>query len=370
MINFNKLCLLILLGTVAYNEFFCFYLAYLSWPRLPASDDLTSSTVLFIADPQIQGTRHEPPGILGTLSRWDSDRYLGSMYSWVTSYSTSAIVFLGDLIDEGSEATRDEFNTYADRFLALFPPARRRLTIYLPGDNDIGGEGVDPVTLDKISRFEAKFGPAKPIYNISPVLDIVPVSRLTEHGAYNLTAKVDQLSRGKLVVAVSHVPVLPLNGRFAERVVNLLSPDIIFSGHDHRGFVFTADRQSLKMKQNSRDLKVFRKDGDITPITITTRHSTDASKSLVEMSDTLLEIVVPTSSYRMGVKEMGVGLAVFREGGEVTYHNLWLPARFPHLFLYIASLTCVLCLFLFGKFLDFRRRAWRKVDAAASLRKI
>ncbi len=35
-------------------------------------------------------------------------------------------------------------------------------------------------------------------------------------------------------------------------------------------------------------------------------------------------------------QEMGVGLAVFREGGEVTYYNLWLPARFPLLYVYVA----------------------------------
>ena len=33
---------------------------------------------------------------------------------------------------------------------------------------------------------------------------------------------------------------------------------------------------------------------------------------------------------------MGVGLALFLEGGEVTYHNLWLPGRFPLLFVYVA----------------------------------
>ncbi len=35
-------------------------------------------------------------GILGAVSRWDSDHYLNSMYSWVTSYPTTAIVFLGE----------------------------------------------------------------------------------------------------------------------------------------------------------------------------------------------------------------------------------------------------------------------------------
>jgi hypothetical protein len=48
---------------VVYNEFLCFYLSYLSWPRLPPTDDVTASAVLFIADPQIQGSLHEPPGI-------------------------------------------------------------------------------------------------------------------------------------------------------------------------------------------------------------------------------------------------------------------------------------------------------------------
>lgn len=70
------------------------------------------------------------------------------------------------MIDEGSEATREEFDSYADRFLSIFPAKKSSTTIYLPGDNDIGGEGVDPVTLEKISRFEAKFGAAQPIYNI------------------------------------------------------------------------------------------------------------------------------------------------------------------------------------------------------------
>ena len=74
--------------------------------------------------------------------------------------------YLGDLIDEGSEATREEFDGYADRFLSMFPAKSKSTTIYLPGDNDIGGEGVDPVTLAKIARFEGKFGPAQLIYNI------------------------------------------------------------------------------------------------------------------------------------------------------------------------------------------------------------
>ena len=80
------------------------------------------------------------------------------------------------------------------------------------------------------------------MHAVSGSVDVVPVSRLTEHGAYNLTLKPAQLYTTRIVVAVSHVPVLPLNGKFSERVMNLVNPDLIFSAHDHQGYLFTADR--------------------------------------------------------------------------------------------------------------------------------
>ena len=82
----------------------------------------------------------------------------------------------------------------------------------------------------------------KAVHAASDNIDIVPVSRLTEHGVYNLTLKPAQLYTTKIVLAVSHVPVLPLNGKFSERVMNLVNPDLIFSAHDHQGYLFTADR--------------------------------------------------------------------------------------------------------------------------------
>ena len=86
------------------------------------------------------------------------------------------------------------------------------------------------------------------MYAASNNIDIVPVSRLTEHGVYNLTLKPSQLYTTKIVLAVSHVPVLPLNGKFSERVMNLINPDIIFSAHDHMGYWFSADRDSRHIK--------------------------------------------------------------------------------------------------------------------------
>jgi hypothetical protein len=36
-----------------------------------------------------------------------------------------------------------------------------KTTVYVPGDNDIGGEGGDPVTDIKTSRFKDAFSPKK-----------------------------------------------------------------------------------------------------------------------------------------------------------------------------------------------------------------
>jgi hypothetical protein len=187
-------------------------------------------------------------------------------------------------MDEASEASPEQLETYAARFNSIYPPGAGRRMIYLPGDNDIGGESADPVTLAKIDQFERHFGPSAPVYPVTEWLDIVPVSRLTEHGVYNLTQKPSHLSPSKVghrgyssilvtmavqtVLAVSHLPVLPLNGRFAERVMDLVRPDMVFSAHDHHGYLFTGNRQSGKL---DRDVEPFHKSDLAAPFTLQTR---------------------------------------------------------------------------------------------------
>jgi len=262
----------------------------------------------------------------------------------------NTVVFLGDLIDEGSEADEDTFAKYAARFHSIYPAYGHQM-IYIPGDNDIGGEGVDPVTLTKIDHFEQHFGPSSSVYSASDQVDIVPVSRLTEHGNYNLTLKPAQLSTTKVVLAISHVPVLPLNGKFAEKVMNLVNPDLIVSAHDHAGYMFTADRQSRKM---TRDIIRFRKKENA-PIEFETRITADPEMGIGTLTEMVWEMVVPTCSYRMGVSEMGLGLLAISSQGEVFYANLWLPSRFSLLYTYAASVVVVVILFLLGKVVEVKR---------------
>jgi hypothetical protein len=354
-INVNRLCALILLGTLVYNEFLAFYLSYTGWASIPPE----SCSLLFYADPQLQGYNGEPPGLLGTIQRWDSDRYLRNVYSWISyKYPYSTPVFLGDLLDEGSEATNEEYADYAKRFFSVFPPSSTREGIFTPGDNDVGGEGSDLLTLNKLNRFRKNFGPNKLFYSPCSFLDVFPVSRLTEHGTLNITSKIEHVTRKKTVVVISHVPVLPLDGRFAERIMADLNPDIIFSAHDHRGALFTGSRTSFNKERN---MQFFKYKDDITPVKIQTRQS-NKDGGIPEMAETMSEIIVPTCSYRMGVQEMGVGLAVFSREGELVYSNLWVPSRFPLLYLYLASVLSILILLLLSRCIGFRKVRRRQPD--------
>jgi len=228
----------------------------------------------------------------------------------------------------------------------------------------VGGEGYDLVTLKKLDRYNKAFGSDKLIHNVCPWLDIVPVSRLTEHGTLNITSKLEHLSRKNTIAVISHLPVLPLDGTFAERVMTEINPDVIFSAHDHRGFLYTSARGSLKAE---KELEMFSRRDDITPLKIITREPPQKDGP-VEMSETMSEIVVPTISYRMGVKEMGAGLAVFNKDGELVYHNLWLPSRFPLLFAYLASLVCVVILTVLDKCMDARKISRRRAELQSTYR--
>lgn len=102
--------------------------------------------MLIVADPQIQGFRDEPPGILGVITRWDSDQYLSRGFSWASrAVKQNLTIFLGDLIDEGYSASDSDFELYVKRFKNIFPVPESN-ALYLPGDNDIGGEGSERVT--------------------------------------------------------------------------------------------------------------------------------------------------------------------------------------------------------------------------------
>lgn len=129
VIDYNKLCIMVLLASIIYNEYMAYFSHYASWPKLPVkklykNDNEEESTeeilkILFVADPQIQGYLNE--GSTGPVRRWDIDRYLSKTFSWAMyAYDPGVVIFLGDLIDEGSEADKDDYLDYVSRFRNIY----------------------------------------------------------------------------------------------------------------------------------------------------------------------------------------------------------------------------------------------------------
>ena len=80
--------------------------------------------------------------LLGIITRWDSDRYLSKTFSWARyAYNPDVIVFLGDLMDEGSEGTDEEYRGYVKRFRNIYDTSA--VKIYVAGDNDNSMQVVD-----------------------------------------------------------------------------------------------------------------------------------------------------------------------------------------------------------------------------------
>ena len=76
----------------------------------------------------------------------------------------------------------------------------------------------------------------------------------------------------------------------------------------------------------------------------------------IDIDELIHEVIVPTCSYRMGVREMAFGLASIdlQNGDErILYTNLWLPRRFPLLYAYIAAGAISLLLFAISPWLLF-----------------
>ena len=61
--------------------------------------------------------------------------------------------------------------------------------------------------------------------------------------------------------------------------------------------------------------------------TRTSVQAEDAELGVGRLTEDVMEVVVPTTSYRMGVPNMGLGLVTVSSQGDMFYTNLWLPSR-------------------------------------------
>ncbi|XP_015589694.1 metallophosphoesterase 1 homolog isoform X2 [Cephus cinctus] len=305
---------LVLAFTVAYNEFFAYEIQSFKWATRDCSDCVK---VLLVADPQILGEKNE--NYIGAwLARWDNDQYLKKTFTRALRHSQPhAIAFLGDLMDEGHIAPPEYFQRYKERFDDIFYTPEHIMKIYLPGDNDIGGE-EDMVSSRIHSRF--KFSYSQPDTLSLNSVTFFKVNRLT-HSMSQAPKDAflnDYAERNTTNVILSHIPLLFTPGSFVQ--------NIIFTAHEHRAMHISLDTATDQLSE----------------IWILPPYKTLLYQFRMDMGD-IHELQIPTCSYRMGTPYMGYGLAyIDTQEKIVEFTILWLPGRFPQLLLYLFILVSVI----------------------------
>jgi hypothetical protein len=198
------------LFVILYNEFLVYWWSYLSWPPLHKQShfyykngsyitdlDKRPLRLLLVADPQLIGENDEHWAV-SWIARWDSDRYLRSGFILANSYvKPDAIVYLGDLFDEGLKSSNEQYERYFTRFKSIFQldkmrKTSRALQIFLAGDNDIGGEYMGDRNEQLEDRYEKYFGPMIDVYKLNKMTEFVKLDLDYTVGFYN------QIKRGYL----------------------------------------------------------------------------------------------------------------------------------------------------------------------------
>nr|XP_040575479.1 metallophosphoesterase 1-like [Lepeophtheirus salmonis] len=164
----------------------------------------------------------------------ESDRYLSISFQWLLwAYKPSIIIFLGDLIDEASTTDdEDVYKSYVDRFYSIYSKDSAPRTIYIPGDNDIGGEGLDMVTEKKLKRFNTYFNGCGAFFRVSKRTQVLTYDPLKD--TFPFINKKDS----KVKIFASHRPITTLIEPEDYRFKFAGRPSVIFSAHHHYGSVY------------------------------------------------------------------------------------------------------------------------------------
>ncbi|XP_047545100.1 uncharacterized protein LOC125077257 [Vanessa atalanta] len=304
------------LAVAFYCEWFVFVIQPLFWQKIECEHNLKCTKILFIADPQIQGDL-AVPSPLNVLFNWDSDRYLRSTFSVVIKhFKPDVLVYLGDLMDEGSISSQVEFHSYVKRLSNIFDVYYPIVQVWLPGDNDIGGEN-EPIKHDKVIEFNKVFNQPS----------VISFRNITFYKVNSIMYKVPQGPDDadlNVKIAVAHYPVLS-KGVYGRQVNKAIRPEIYFCAHEHMSKYF---KQTKNFEYKETHLLQMN----------------DPVLDVAFDDEWLYEIFVPTCSYRMGTDKMGYGAAII-ENNHMKYTVFWSPKRFPHLFVYLFILIII---FIYG----------------------
>lgn len=291
---------LIILFVIFLNEFLIYRLQIFTWKKLECTNRENCLRILFVADPQILGEINEK-----SLSRFDSDRHLRENYRVTLKFvKPDAIIFLGDLMDEGSIASDRQLLNYHKRFMKIFPIPENSSAIYISGDNDVGGEGGEKVD---VRRFNALFGGDKMFWNLRDIAEVYHFNR--NAGIYPQIS--NNTANNTVRIVVGHYSLMESFNTKMRNALEAVKPNIIFSAHHHKSMLYSGTFEYFKSRlitnYISFDLHNIKK---------------------------LIEIQVPTANYRMGTLKIGFGQAII-ENETLHYSPLFIVSRFYQFLIYL-----------------------------------
>lgn len=208
----------------------------------------------------------------------------------------------------------------------IFPLVEDVKMIYLPGDNDIGGEGTEMVKPSKVKRFYNYFENRSQwklknnlnIYHINRIIHEMPL--LPEEDAPQI-----EENSGYTRVFISHFSVVLTPGAFSYKAIQRFKPHVIFTGHYHKSSQITSEVNRLRFSSTTLFLS----------------HTMTYDLRTIEANLEVLEIQVPSCSYRMGEQHIGFGQAIF-ENGYLHYTPLFIINRFTQFKMYLVFVVILI----------------------------
>ncbi|KAH8119213.1 Metallo-dependent phosphatase-like protein [Phellopilus nigrolimitatus] len=257
------------------------------WPDAPlvkaGSPGPPPTHVLLVADPQVIDGRSYPGRSwwLSVLSQFAVDSNLRRSWSAVRRrFRPDVVVFLGDMMDNGRDASGDEeYQRYYDRFKSIFSTDPSTEVYYIAGNHDIGLGSSRVFSPHARKRYIAHFGPLN--YQVSVAnhtLVMLDAPGLVEedyrrakagqsfenwpapaNGAISFVNNFASVGSEQPVVLFSHIPLFrpdtascgplretgtirrgvgygyqnTLGGHTSDYILKYLRPSVIFSGDDH-----------------------------------------------------------------------------------------------------------------------------------------
>lgn len=294
-----KLKLFLAFFLLTFNEVLIYRVQRFKWTKINCLNVEHCTRILFVADPQILGNVNER-----FYARLDNDRHLALNYKAAVKFvKPNVIIFLGDLMDEGSIASDRQYLDYYGRFLKLFPVPEHINAIYVPGDNDIGGEGGERIDS---TRFNAVFS-NKTFWNLQDEIEIFHVN-----GIEKKFPKMPEKESNATRIVISHYELM--NNRSYREILEEIKPKIIFSAHNHKSTINVGQIGNTKSREMTELISLN-------------------LNNLAKM----IEIQIPTASYRMGTLTIGFGQAVI-ENEIFNYSPIFVISRFYQFLIYFIGL--------------------------------